>query len=208
MALGDVACEDSNFEAASKEYSRSLDHLNALKESDADVSSSDRVGGIHRRYCEVYYKLCLAREFLEDPISAAEYCTHAIASIGLEIQSVGEKALELGLLDIENDLKERKEVIEIAIKERDRVKEMLKQMLERSAPSAPSCDEPASVDLGVVGRGKQRLQLTKIEEESDASARKRASGVLKETDDESPSIKKIKTEAKEQQPDIQKDPSP
>lgn len=200
IALGDVASESSNFETAFDEYTKAISYLDRLCEKEKD--KEDGCEGFHRRYGEVFFKSCRTQEFLENPEEAAKYCDKAIESIRLELAIKQGTEEETGLKEIEKDLVERRNVIEISIREYDQVKHSLRQMFEQNATPEPKEKELPAVNLGIVGRGKRRLQMTPIQEEDEAvdgdgdsnSPLQKRAASLDGEDEKSRSNKKIRIE--------------
>lgn len=210
VALGDVASEGSNFESAVEDYGKAISHLNEMQSTAKEGEPLFGSREVNRRFCEVYYKTCLANEYLENLELAAENCDKAIEAIRLEMQSA-DASVETDLKEIEKDLIERREAIEISIKESDKVKDMLRQMFQQNlTESGNAQDVGNAVDLGVVGRGKNRIQLSKIEEADEdeteqapeasdtSAARKRVTSLVNDQEEAAiRSSKKKKTEDKE-----------
>ena len=104
--------------------------------------------------------MCLSWEFLDDLKEAGVCCDKAIDAIRLEMASLGDASESITeLKEIEKDLIERKEAIDISIRETDQVKDSLRQMLQQRLPETHEKKEEVPVDLGIVGRGKQRIHV-------------------------------------------------
>lgn len=175
MALGDISSEQDRFEEAINEYSTCLSYLDKVVPED------------RRRIAEVYFKLCLAQQFTDLPDDALKSCQSALVKLDLakaDIESQAEllddadedklDQLKDEVADLNNvieDLKDKVEELHLVIRERASMKQALTSAFKlhataqgqtsggleaKQAPCGPV------TDLGVVGRGKQRITLAPV----------------------------------------------
>eukprot|EP00210_Caulerpa_lentillifera_P002052 g1967.t1 len=176
VVLGDVALESSNLALALQEFTKAISYLEKTTDDDNEkkdcVKSETR--SIERRFSEAYYKAALASEFLDELPQALDYTNKAIGFIQQEINSKEgkEEAAIKELKDIEKDLVEHKEGLEIACKQNEEVKDMLRQMFEKQVvenkePQQPE-QEKEVIDLGIFGRRKHRFAKEDSEKKTEA----------------------------------------
>lgn len=168
MLLGDVSMENEDFEVALNEFNAALEHLGNVK----DILPSDR------RWAEVHFKRCYALQYMNRNAEALDAVKSAMKVLQLRksfLDSSEKDEREAADVDaVLEDLKEKVEELELAVKEEQSMKDTMKTMLEQMKSGALNqqqhsqheinSNKEASTtpvkDLGVVGRGTKRITLT------------------------------------------------
>jgi HAT1-interacting factor 1 len=174
MLLGDVSMENEDFEVALNEFDAALEHLGNVK----DILPSDR------RWAEVHFKRCYALQYMNRNAEALVAVKSAMEVLQLRKSSLDSEKDEKEAADVDavlEDLKEKVEELELAVKEEQSMKDTMKSMLEQmksganqqqheripehpnNRANAPKAASTTPVkDLGVVGRGTKRITLAPV----------------------------------------------